>query len=241
MSSTVSRERIPAYKRIQEIILQRIDSGEFKVGDLVYSERELAQMHEVSLMTARHALADLEREGIVERRRGAGTFVAPPKINFNKLTSYTEQMTGRNLPISSTILAFKIVQNQHEVAVHLSLPFDARLLKVERVREAGSEPFALETCYLPSDEFPGLRREALKRGSLFALLEHDFGLDIANSDEDIDATSADAEVARLLAVPRNAALLRIRQVIYSKQGKPSIYVIGLYRGDRHTLHVRRFR
>lgn len=241
MPSTITQERIPAYKRIQESILRRIDAGELRVGDPVYSEREVARIHNVSLMTARHALADLEREGIVERRRGAGTFVAPPKIHFNKLMSYTEQMAARNLLVSSKVLAFRTVQNEPEVATRLSLPSDARLFKLERVREAGHDPFALETCYLPVAEFPGLRREALKRGSLFAVLEREFGLEIAHADEDIDATQPDADVAEQLSVPRNMALLRIRQIIYSKQGKPSIYVVGLYRGDRHTIHIRRFR
>ena len=84
--------REPAYKRIQSSIRKRIDAGKLKPGDLVDSERELAKLHSVSLMTARHALADLAREGVVERRHGAGTFVARPKVHFNKLLSYTEQM-----------------------------------------------------------------------------------------------------------------------------------------------------
>src|ERR1700689_83879 len=82
---TRTRKDEPAYKRIQSVIRQRIDAGELKPGDVVDSERELAKIHGVSLMTARHALTGLEREGLVVRRRGAGTFVAPPKIHFNKL------------------------------------------------------------------------------------------------------------------------------------------------------------
>src|SRR5258708_21792980 len=88
----------PIYKKIQQTILKRVETGQLKPGDAVDSERELARIHGVSLMTARHALAGLERDGLVERRRGTGTFVAPPKINFNKLMSYTEQMGGRSLP-----------------------------------------------------------------------------------------------------------------------------------------------
>src|SRR5437870_12912692 len=87
----------PAYKRIRSAILKRIERGHLKPGDVVDSERELAKIHHVSLMTARHALAVLEREGMVERRRGSGTFVAPPKIHFNKLVSFTEQMASRGL------------------------------------------------------------------------------------------------------------------------------------------------
>ena len=241
MSITASRERTPAYKKIQETILSRIEAGQLKPGDPVCSERELARIHGVSLMTARHALAGLEREGQVERRRGAGTFVALPKVHFNKLMSYTEQMAGRGLAISSKLLSLKIVQNEPEVALRLSLPSTARLLKLERIRETGNEPFALETCYLSAAEYSGLQRDAIKRGSLFGILEREFGLEIAHADEEIDATYADPVMARLLSIPKDVPLLRIRQIIFSKQGKPSIYVLGLYRADRHMLHIRRFR
>src|SRR5215510_5758084 len=74
------RNGTPVYKRIQNAIRTRIESLELQPGTPVASERELARLHKVSLMTARHALAGLEREGLVERRRGAGTFVAAPKI-----------------------------------------------------------------------------------------------------------------------------------------------------------------
>src|SRR5258707_14076531 len=96
-----SRKGLPAYQRIQGVIPKRIDAGHLRPGDVVASERALAKIHEVSLMTARHALASLEREGIVERRRGIGTFVAAPKIHFNKLMSYTEQMASRSLTAST--------------------------------------------------------------------------------------------------------------------------------------------
>jgi len=82
---------IPAYKRIQEEIRTGIEAGELRAGNLVPSERDLARIHDVSLMTARHALASLEREGIVERRRGVGTFVAAHKIHFNKLISCADR------------------------------------------------------------------------------------------------------------------------------------------------------
>lgn len=103
---------IPAYKRIQSAITKRLEAGQLKPGDIVDSERELARIHSVSLMTARHALASLEREGKVVRRRGAGTFVAPPKIHFNKLMSYTEQMSGRGLNISSKLLSFEVIDTE---------------------------------------------------------------------------------------------------------------------------------
>jgi GntR family transcriptional regulator len=232
---------VPAYQRIQGAIRERIDAGELKPGDAVASERELAKVHRVSLMTARHALAGLEREGMVERRRGAGTFVAPPRIHFNKLMSYTEQMSSRGLAPSSKIIASKIIQDEDEIAARLNLPAASRMVKIERVRHTSEEPFALETCYLPADEFPGLVRSPLGRSSLFATLERDYGVEITYADEEVDATTADARVAQLLEVPRSSSVLRIRQVIHASNGKAIVYVIGLYRSERHSLFIRRYR
>lgn len=231
----------PAYKRIQTAIIKRLEAGQLKPGDVVESERELAKIHGVSLMTARHALAGLERQGKVLRRRGAGTFVAPPKIHFNKLMSYSEQMSARGLSISSKLLCLNVIDSAPEVAARLALPASSHLIKLERLRLGGDEPFAVETCYLSADDFGGLLRARLDRASLFSILEHDYGLQIAHADEEVDATTADAHTARLLCMPQGYALLRIRQQIFSTQGKIVIYVLGLYRSDRHNVLIRRFR
>jgi GntR family transcriptional regulator len=231
----------PAYKRIQYALQERIAAGELQPGDAVPSERELARAYDVSLMTARHALGEMEREGLVDRRRGAGTFVALPKIHFNRLASFTEQMASRGLPAHSRILCAEVVEDEPEAAARLCLPTHSALVKVERLRQSGEQPFALESCYLPADEFAGLASLPLERRSLFATLEREYGVELAYSDEELDAAAASAYVAKLLAIHAGAPVMRIRQVIYSTQGKASMYVIGFYRSDRHTLMIRRFR
>jgi GntR family transcriptional regulator len=232
---------LPAYRRIQGTILKRIEGGHLKPGDAVSSERELARIHSVSLMTARHALAGLEKEGVVERKRGSGTFVAPPKIHFNKLMSFSEQLSGRSLPSASKILSCIVVTNEPQIAAALSLPHGAPLIKLERLRTGSKEPFAFETSYLSQKEFAGVGDAPLERGSLFSTLEHRYGVELAHSDEEIDATASDPRTAKLLKIARGFPLLRFRQVIYSTKGKPALYVLGLYRSDRHTLVIRRFR
>jgi GntR family transcriptional regulator len=237
----VAENTTPAYRQIQNAILRQIEAGKLRSGDAVASERELAKIYNVSLMTARHALAVLEREGMVERRRGAGTFVAPPRVHFNKLMSYTEQMTGRSLPVRTRILSITTVSDAAEIAARLLLPSSTRLLRIERLRRAGDEPFAIETCYLSAADFSSLTREKLERGSLFAALETEYALKISYADEEVDATPADPQLARRLGVPHGFPLLRLHQVIHAASGKPFLYVLGLYRADRHTLHIRRFR
>src|SRR5271156_2349426 len=144
---------IPAYQRIQGVLRKVIESGNLRPGDAVPSERELAKIHEVSLMTARHALATLEQEGVVERRRGVGTFVSTPKIHFNKLMSYTEQMRSRSLTAASKVLFAEIIEGEEDATARLSLSPKTNVLKLERLRHAEGEPFALETCHFSAKQY----------------------------------------------------------------------------------------
>ena len=135
----------------------------------------------------------------------------------------------------------KMIAGEPEVAARLGLPAAARVTKIQRLRLTDEEPFALETCYLPAADFPDLASAPLGRSSLFAILEHDYEAKLAYADEEVDATSADASISEMLSVPRGASLLRIRQTIYSTKGKATIYGVGFYRSERHTLFIRRFR
>lgn len=236
-------EKKPAYKRIQELIVARIRSGKLKCGDPVESERALAKLHSVSLMTARQALSALEREGVVERRSGVGTFVAPPKVHFNKLNSFSEQMAERGLTVKSKLISIETIDGEREIAARLRLPPTAPLLKIERLRFGADEPFTIQTTYLPAEEFIDLkkRKRDLERGSLFRTLEQDFDVQIAYADGEVDATAADEQTAELLGLAVGQPVLRIRQISYTVQGRPIAYGFGLYRAERHVLHLRRFR
>lgn len=236
------RSEEPAYKRIEGTIRRRIDAGQLRPGSIVPSERELARIHQVSLMTARHALTELARDGLVERRRGSGTFVAPPRVQFNKLLGYHEQMASLGLTAQSRVVASAVVRGEPEIAARLGLAPAARMVRLERVRLAQDEPVALEVAYWSEEDFPDLLPGTSVNGmSLFSTLEHDCGVSLAYADEEIDATDADTRLADLLRVPRGTPLLRIRQLIFSTTGKATVYVTGFYRSGRHTLRIRRFR
>jgi GntR family transcriptional regulator len=233
--------RIPAYKLIQRAITQRIESGELKPGDRIDSERELARIHGVSLMTARHALQQLERDFVVTRHVGSGTFVSPPRIHFNKLLGFSELMAGRGMTIQSKVLSVQAVDDNEEIAARLRLTGDTRLLRIERLRIGDGEPFALETVYLPHARFADLHSRQLERRSLFGIFQADYQLTLSYADEEVDATAADARCARHLTVPLGAPLLRIRQLLFAAAGEPIMYDIGLYRSERHSLTIRRYR
>jgi GntR family transcriptional regulator len=142
---------------------------------------------------------------------------------------------------NSRVVTRGIVTREPEIAARLGLAPTARLGKVERVRLAGNEPVALETCYWSADEYPNLVDAPLERISLFGAMEQDFGVELAYSDEEIDATDANLRMADLLAITRGSPLLRIRQLIFSTKSRATVYAVGFYRSGRHTLRVRRFR
>jgi hypothetical protein len=106
------------------------------------------------------------------------------------------------------------------------------MVKITRLRLTGEEPFALEPCYLPAAEYSALVAAPLGRSSLFGALRHEYGVELAYADEEIDATAADPDLAEMLGLSKGAAILRIRQVIYSTKGKATIYVVGYYRSER---------
>lgn len=236
-----NRDGEPAYRKIQNAILLEIESSRLKPGDPIPSERDLAKIHHVSLMTARHAVSELARDGAVERRHGAGTFVAPPKVHFNKLLAYTEQMTSVGFVAHSRIISREVVSGEYEIAARLGVPSGSPLVRLERVRLAGAEPVAFEICCWPANELKPLKDAPLENSSLFAAIENACGVRLAYADEEIDVTSADSHMADLLNIARGAPLLRIRQVIFSNTGKATLYVTGFYRSGRHTLRIRRFR
>jgi len=237
----LKRAKQPAYQKIQRSIQEHIRRQNLKPGDAISSERELARIHRVSLMTARNALIGLERQGLVERRRGSGTFVAIPRVEYTNLFSTTELMVSRGLSVRSRILCKTIVNDQPEIAARLGLAVHSPLVKLERLREVEGQPLAIETAYLPAERFGEMARKPLERGSLFATLEQTYQAKLAYADEELDASVADTRLASLLGIKESAPILRIRQLIYSTMGQPALYVLGLYRSDRHRVLIRRFR
>ena len=230
----------PAYRKIADRLTQSIQSGELRPGDAVPSERELAANFDVSLMTARHALQELTSEGLLIRRPNVGTFVAPPKIHFNKLISFTEEMLSRGYTPESRVLSITQSSQDEEVCSRLSLPIGSQLIRLQRLRLSGKDPFSVETCYLSAQRFSAIPHAHLERKSLFSVLTEDYGVKISYADEEIDCIAADPKTASLLQVHAGTPVLRIRQILYGT-ADPIVYSVALYRSDRHSLFVRRFR
>src|SRR5215470_6525264 len=115
---------VPLYYQIQQHLLEQIRSGNWKAGQPVPSEQEIAQLTGVSRMTARHALKSLCNLGVAYSQRGKGTFVSRIKLekNFRQVLSFSEEMRARSSRPSSRVLKFERAQSSADVAeaLHLS-------------------------------------------------------------------------------------------------------------------------
>ena len=240
-SASGGGDRVPAYRRIQKAIRARIESGELRPGEPIDSERKLAAGYGVSLMTARHAVQELERAGLVIRRAGVGSFVGAPKLHVSRLTSFTEAMASRGFVASSRTISAQVTEDDDDISARLGLPHGARLIRLQRVRYGGNEPHGIETCYLPQEQCPDLLERMAGRGSLFEVLEREYGIKLAYADEQLDVTSADPRTAEILQLPQGAPLLRVTQLLYTDEAQAIAYSLALCRSDRYLYLIRRFR
>ena len=232
-------DRAPLYQQIYSYLCGQMESGELKIGDRLPSERSLAKTFGVSLMTARHALTQLEGERKVERRHAVGSFVQAPQIQFNKLEGLAQQLAPCGIKVESKVLSLRSIRA--EIASRLGLPMQNSIQKLERLRLGGGEPIALEVSYFAVLESEKTRRADFVGPSLFTLLQRLCGDEPAYADEEIDATSADTTTSKLLRVPAGGPLLRSRQTLFSGSGRPLVFGISLYRSDRISIKVRRYR
>ena len=159
---------IPAYYQIMNHLREKIAEGVYPINSTLPPERELVEMYQVSRMTVRQAIAELVNEGILVRRKGIGTFIAPPKLEqeLSSLTSFTEDMAQRGMKAGGRILSFKEIAPDATIQKILSISAEETVYESVRLRLADDEPMALETTTLIASLCPGLKREDLENQSL---------------------------------------------------------------------------
>ena len=201
-------------------------------------ERELAERLGVARETLRRALQEMQAEGVLQRRQGAGTFVAGQSwVKPLLLRSFTEDMRERGLVASSALLSTRTLRADAKVAPKLKVVPGSAVFEIRRLRLANGEPMALEHAFLLVDRLPGFDPDCLSTQSLYEVLARDHGIQVRNAAQEIRATVLTEDEAGLLDVaPFSPALLVERQV-FSTDGEPVEYGKSLYRADRYRFEV----
>ena len=228
---------IPLYYQIMHQLREKIAAGEYAVNDALPPERELVETYQVSRMTIRQALSELVNEGILVRRKGIGTFIAPPKLEqpLNSLTSFTEDMAQRGMKADSRIISFKQMVPDPTTRKTLGLGAEETVFECVRLRLADEESMALETTALVASLCPGLQRETLENQSLYRLLTERWGIQLDYATKSLEPILAPPYEATLLHVAPGVPLLLIHRVTYDQNGRAFEHVKSLYRGDRYKF------
>jgi GntR family transcriptional regulator len=242
-SQTVSASATPAfsplYLQIKGLILNGMQSGEWRPGEAIPSEIDLAARYRVSQGTVRKAIDELAAENLLIRRQGKGTFVATHaaqqvQYRFLKLMPDSGDLQSEG-PAQRDIIDCKRQRANAEVARALSLRTGDSVLQARRLLSFAGRPTILEDLWLPGTPFKGLTAERLSQyhGPMYALFETEFGVRMVRAEEKIRAVLPDAEQAALLKVPKSTSLLSVERIAFTYNDVPMELRRGLYLTDSH--------
>jgi GntR family transcriptional regulator len=185
-------------------------------------------------MTLRAALHTLEQKGLLERRQGAGTFVARSKIerHAGKLVPFTKSMQRRGFKTGARIILCEQQPAGPNIAEVLEMPLSARVYVIHRLRTINQEPVVFEKFAMPADRFRDLDRHDLEKRSVYEIAETEYGLIASQARQSLEPVAANDYEARLLEIDPGAPLMLERRLAFDQSGRPLEYGKDLYHGDR---------
>ncbi|MDP2573581.1 GntR family transcriptional regulator [Vibrio penaeicida] len=202
------------------------------------SERELSKRFDVARETLRRCLLELEAEGRIVRKLGAGNFVADrPETKQLSLRSFSEEMLAKGLKPSSRIISTETISAGAKISQMLNVSPSELVYKVVRIRYANELPMAMETVYLPCQLLPKFDPERLTSESLYTILERDYQLSLNQADQFIEATVVEPKEAALLNVAPYSAGLLIERRMMAANNTPIEFCKTLYRADKYKFEV----
>jgi len=229
----------PLYQQIKALLLQSLQSGEWKPSTAIPSEMDLAARYKVSQGTVRKAIDELAAENLLLRRQGKGTYVATHaesqvQYRFLRLIPDLGDIVSEG-PAQRQIIDCKRLRASTEIARLLAIRQGDAILQVRRVLSFTGTPTILEDLWLPGARFKGLTAEKLRddNGPMYALFEREFGVHMVRAEEKIRAVLPDAEQCALLLISPATPLLSVERVSYTYNDAPMELRRGLYLTDTH--------
>ena len=221
------------YARIEAVLAAEITGGDLKVGDQLPTEDSLMARFGVSRITVRRAIQNLVSRGLVEIRRGKGTFVAVPKItqDLKELSGFVEDMHALGRKPTARVIGKEIVTANAAVASQLALTRGERVVRIRRVRLSDGIPLSFDETYLPLEIGQKIITNNLRVEPIFSLLERKYDVPLIEADYKLDAVPADREVAAALKVKQGSPIFRIERTSFSTGSRPVDYEKLHYRGD----------
>ena len=222
---------LPVYHQIAEQIRRLVREGTLPPGTQLPPERVVCEHVNISKMTLRQAYSLLDREGLIESRRGVGTVICHPRVDkkLPEMLSFSEEMANRGQSASSRLLRFAITDPSLAAREFLNLSDRQKVYEIQRLRMADGRPIAIERVEIPAAWFPNLDRYNLEERSLYRVLEEHYGIRLASCREEISAVIPDRNQKRLLEIDRRLALLASKRRGYATNASPLELTVTTYR------------
>ncbi|MFF7709005.1 UTRA domain-containing protein [Pseudomonas sp. NPDC007930] len=240
MAPLIPLSPVPLFTQLKDTLRQKILEGEYPPMSKLPSEYQLCSRYSVSRITVRQALGDLQKDGLIFKIPGKGTFVAKPKAfqNVTTLRGLGEAVQAQGYEVLNQVRSLRTLPANAAVAQRLQLKEGAPVLQIKRVRLINREPVSLEVTYLPASLADVVGRADLASRDLFLILENDAGIALGHADLAVDAILADSELAAALGVEEGGPIMRIERLTHDAQGAPLDYEFLYYRGDAFQYRLR---
>jgi GntR family transcriptional regulator len=227
---------LPLYAQLESILADAIAAGTFPPGSRLPNEEQLVERYAVSRTTVRQTIQNLVRRGLIEIRRGNGTFVLQPKIaqELTELSGFVEDMQSLGRHASARLLDKQTVPASESVARQLAISAGTPVVRIERVRLADNSPLSFDETFLPSEIGERILENDLETEPIFSLLEQKYDTPLVEAEYCLEAVSADTTVARALGIAASSPIFLIERTSYTTGHRPIDYEKLYYRGD----HIR---
>ncbi len=224
---------LPLYARVESALAEDIAAGRLTPGQQIPTEGELVARFAVSRITVRKAVENMVMRGLVEIRRGKGTFVAEPRLrqDLSALTGFVEDMVALGRNPTAKLLGFERIPAGSQVARHLDIAPGAMVYRIERVRLADGAAVSFDETFLPDDIGERIVKEDLEAEPIFALLEDKLGLPLIEAQYQLEAAAADKRAAKALGVQKGSPIFLIERTSYAEGQRPVDYEKLHYRGE----------
>src|ERR1700733_12449291 len=225
---------VPLYAQLESLLGVEIAAGTFALGSRLPNEGELVERYEVSRTTVRRTIQNLIRRGLIEIRRGKGTFVLQPKITqeLTELSGFVEDMQSLGRNASARLLDKQTVPASESVARQLAITTGTPVVRIQRVRLADNSPLSFDETWLPREIGEKILENDLETEPIFSLLEQKYDTPLVEAEYLLEAVSADTTVARALGIVVGSPIFLIERTSYTTGRKPVDYEKLYYRGDQ---------
>lgn len=229
---------IPMYYQLKKIILDMINDGRLKPGDMIPTEMELSEMYGISRTTTRQAILELVTEGQLYRVKSKGTFVAEKRVvqDFtNVIRASHNLLQAQNVKTTTKVLDLSVERADDWISKMLQITEGEEVIHLRRLRYIDDQPNVLADAYMPMICKDILETD-MNRTGLYEFLDQKEETTAVRAVRELEAISADDTEAELLEIQPGDPIQLTTSVSYTKSGKPIEYSIAKFRGDRNVFH-----